>query len=89
MERFSKVSKDGQSLNKIVIIGANCFQLPLIKKAKQMGYETHVFAWEDGAVGRDYADFFYPISRVEKEAILEKCQEIKPAGGVSVASEVA
>ena len=31
---------------KIVIIGANDFQKPLIQKAGEMGYETHVFAWE-------------------------------------------
>ena len=39
-------------MKKIVIIGANDFQNPLILKAKEMGYETHVFAWQDGAVER-------------------------------------
>ena len=34
------------SMKKIVIIGANDFQRPLIKKAGEMGYETHVFALE-------------------------------------------
>ena len=32
-------------MKKIVIIGANDFQRPLIQKAHEMGYETHVFAW--------------------------------------------
>ena len=59
-------------MKKIVIIGANNFQMPLIKKAKQLGYETHVFAWADGAVGAEFADYFYPISIIEKEKILEK-----------------
>ena len=54
---------------KIVIIGANDFQNPLILKAKEMGLETHVFAWADGAVGEKTADYFYPISIVEKEQI--------------------
>ena len=58
-------------MKKIVVIGANNFQMPLIKKAKKLGYEVHVFAWADGAVGAEYADFFYPISIVEKELILE------------------
>ena len=57
-------------MKKIVIIGANNFQMPLIKKAKQLGYETHVFAWADGAVGAEFADYFYPISIIEKEKIL-------------------
>ena len=38
-------------MKKIVIIGANDFQNQLILKAKEMGFETHVFAWKDGAVG--------------------------------------
>ena len=62
---------------KLVIIGANDFQNQLILKAKERGIETHVFAWREGAVGEKTADYFYPISIVEKEAILEKCMEIK------------
>ena len=63
-------------MKKLVIIGANDFQNQLILKAKSLGYETHVFAWEDGAVGKDNADYFYPISIIEKDKILEKCKEI-------------
>lgn len=74
---------------KLVIIGANDFQNQLIMKAKQKGYETHVFAWRDGSVGEKTADFFYPISIVEKEEILEKCREINPCGIVSIASDLA
>ncbi|MBQ6154224.1 MAG: ATP-grasp domain-containing protein [Ruminococcus sp.] len=74
---------------KLVIIGANDFQDQLILKAKSLGYETHVFAWEDGAVGKKHADFFYPVSIVEKEEILAKCREISPDGVCSIASDLA
>ena len=74
---------------KLAIIGANDFQNQLIIKAKEMGIETHVFAWEDGAVGKKNADFFYPISIVEKEEILKKCQEIGINGICSIASDLA
>ena len=76
-------------MKKLVIIGANDFQNQLILKAKSLGYETHVFAWEDGAVGKDTADYFYPISIIEKDEILEKCKEIKPDGVCSIASDLA
>ena len=76
-------------MKKIVIIGANNFQMPLIKKAKELGYETHVFAWKEGAVGAEFADFFYPISIVEKDSILEECKKIKPDAVISVASDLA
>ena len=76
-------------MKKLVIIGANDFQNQLILKAKSLGYETHVFAWEDGAVGKESADFFYPISITEKEKILEICNQIKPCGVCSIASDLA
>lgn len=76
-------------MKKIVIIGANDFQNPLILKAKEMGFETHVFAWQDGSIGERTADFFYPISIVEKEQILEECRKIKPDAVVTIASDLA
>lgn len=76
-------------MKKIVIIGANDFQNPLILKAKEMGYETHVFAWQDGSVGETTADYFYPISIVDKELILEECKKIKPDAVATIASDLA
>ena len=76
-------------LKKIVIIGANDFQNPLILKAKENGYETHVFAWQDGSIGEKTADFFYPISIIEKEKILEECKKIKPDAVLTIASDLA
>ena len=76
-------------MKKIVIIGANDFQNPLILKARELGYETHVFAWKEGAIGEKTADYFYPISIVEKERILEKCKKIKPNAVLSIGSDLA
>jgi biotin carboxylase len=73
----------------LIIIGASYLQVPLILRAREMGIATHVFAWERGAVGREYCDRFYPISIVEKEAILEKAREIGPHGVASIASDLA
>ena len=76
-------------MKKLVIIGANDFQNRLILEAKSLGYETHVFAWENGAVGKENADYFYPISIVEKEQILDICRGIQPCGVCSIASDLA
>ncbi len=75
--------------NSIAIIGASYLQLPLIKKAKEMGYTTHVFAWAADDVGEKEADYFYPISIIEKEEILTKCKEIGIVGICSIASDLA
>lgn len=74
---------------KIVIIGASELQNPLILKAKEMGLETHVFAWQCGDIGERTADYFYPISIVEKEQILEKCRQIQPVAVTTIASDLA
>jgi len=76
-------------MKKLVIIGANNFQLPLIRKAKQLGFETHVFAWDKGAVGKEFASHFYPISIIEKELILKTVEKIKPDGVISIGSDLA
>lgn len=76
-------------MKKLAIIGASYLQEPLIRKAKEMGIETHVFAWQVGDVGEKIADYFYPISIVEKEEILHKCQEIGIDGICTIASDLA
>lgn len=75
---------------KIAIIGVNEQQAPLIYKAKEMGLETHSFSWHGGnESGADISDFFYPISAMNKEAILEKCKEIGVSAVVSLGSDIA
>lgn len=74
---------------KLAIIGASYLQLPLVKKAKNMDIETVCFAWEEGAVCKDIADRFYPISIIEKEEILKKCKEIGIDGITTIASDIA
>ena len=76
-------------MKKIAIIGASYLQIPLIKKAKEMGLETHVFAWKCGDPGETEADYFYPISITEKEEILKCCKEISIDAICSIASDLA
>jgi len=74
---------------KLAIIGASYLQLPLVEKAKELGLETHVFAWKEGNVVEGIADYYYPISIIEKEEILAVCKEVKINGIVSISSDIA
>lgn len=74
---------------KLAIIGGSYLQLPAVLKAKELGYEVHCFAWRDGSVCESCADYFYPISIVEKENILDKCEHIGIDGITTIASDVA
>ncbi|MTH54512.1 ATP-grasp domain-containing protein [Bacillus mangrovi] len=76
-------------MKKLVVIGANEFQKKLVVRANELGYETHVFAWEEGAVAKEIADFFYPISITDKESIFKFVSQINPDGICSVASDMA
>lgn len=73
---------------KIAIIGASDFQNPLIVKAKEMGLETHVFAWSDGSIGERTADFFYPISITEIDKIASVCEEVGVSGICSIGTDL-
>ena len=76
-------------MQKLAVIGASYLQKPLVLKAREMGFETHVFAWEDGAVCKEVADHFYPVSITEVDEICDICQRIKPQGIVSIGSDLA
>lgn len=70
-------------------MGASKWQLPIYLKAKEMGIETYGFSYEEGALAKDNADFFYPISLIDKEIILKKCKEIGVDGVITCASDFA
>jgi biotin carboxylase len=76
-------------MKKLAVIGASYLQLPLVKKAKEMGVHTLCFAWQEGSVCKDLSDEFYPISVVEKEQILGICQDQQIDGVCTIASDVA
>lgn len=76
-------------MKKLAIIGASYLQRPLVEKAKEMGLYTLCFAWAEGAVCKDLADEFYPISIVDKDEILKVCQKKQIDGICTIASDVA
>ncbi|GEP50368.1 hypothetical protein FNO01nite_10400 [Flavobacterium noncentrifugens] len=76
-------------MKKLAILGASYLQLPLVEKAKHMGIETHCFAWDnEEAVCKHAADFFYPISVLEKELIYEHCLKIGIDGITTIATDI-
>ncbi|KPE51545.1 acetyl-CoA carboxylase biotin carboxylase subunit family protein [Chryseobacterium indologenes] len=76
-------------MRKIAILGASYLQLPLVQKAKKNGLEVHCFAWDDGkAVCKDVSDFFYDISVLDKEKILETCEKVNINGIITIATDI-
>jgi len=77
------------TMNKIAIIGGSYLQLPVVRKAKDLGLEVHCFSWREGTVCDKEADYYYPISIIKKEEILKVCQDIGINGILTIASDVA
>lgn len=76
-------------MKKIAILGASYLQLPLVKKAKELGYEIHCFAWDNAeAICKKEVDYFYPISVLEKELILIECRNIGINGITTIATDI-
>lgn len=74
---------------KLAILGASYLQKPLVQKAIELGIETHVFAWKNGCVVEEIADYYYPISILEKDTVLTKCKAIGIDGVISIGSDIA
>ena len=55
------------SKKRLMILGAGIYQVPLIKKAKEMGLETLVVSIKGNYPGIALADSFYEIDKRDYE----------------------
>ena len=65
---------------RVMILGANNFLLPLIRKSKELGYETIVVSPVKEEPGFAYADEKVYINLTDKEAVLAAAKELKIDG---------
>ena len=74
--------------NKLMILGTNEYQNPIILRAKELGYETHVFGWPVGEIGERTADVYHPVNVMDYSRMWHECEKLNPCGVVSICSEV-
>ncbi len=74
---------------KVAVIGANEPLIPFFRQAKALGYEIIGIAIEKGAVCKKYCDKFYPVSFVDKDAVLDVCRKERIDGIISFSLESA
>lgn len=77
------------SKKKLMILGAGIYQVPLIKKAKEMGLETLVVSIKGNYPGIALADSFYEIDTRDYEKILETAKREKISGICTSGTDVA
>ena len=74
---------------RLIILGTNEYQNPLIVRAKELGYETHVYGVPSGQIGETTADVYHPINIMDYEKLWGDVKMLDACGVASIASEVA
>ena len=64
-------------MQKILILGAGVYQVPLIRKAKELGYYTIVVSIQGNYPGFSYADKVYYVDTTDKDEVLKIARDEK------------
>ena len=67
-------------MKRLLILGGSEFQIPLIKRAKELGYYIGVVDVDDNSPACEYADKKYKGSLKDKEKVLGFAKEFEPDG---------
>lgn len=76
-------------MDKVLILGAGIYQVPLIKKAKELGYYTVVCSINGNYPGFAYADKVYYVNTTDKDACLDIAKKEKIVGVCTTGTDVA
>ena len=71
-----------------MILGTNEYQNPVILRAKELGYETHVYGLQRGEIGEKTADYFHAVDVCDLEQMWKEVEKLDPCGIVSICSEL-
>jgi len=74
---------------KLMILGAGLFQIPLIKKAKQLGCNVITVDYLPDNEGHRYSDHFVNCSTIDKAGVLAAAKSLNIDGILTFASDVA
>ena len=76
-------------MKKIMILGVGIYQVPLIKKAKELGLYVIVCSIKGNYPGFAYADKIYYVNTTDKEQVLQIAKEEKIDGICTTGTDVA
>ena len=76
-------------MKKILMLGGTRQQIPVIRRAKEMGFYVITCDYLPDNPGHRFADEYYNVSTTDKEAVLELAEKIQIDGIVAYASDPA
>ncbi len=75
-------------MKRVMIVGASAWQVPMIKRAKKLGYYVGVVDYNPDAVGISFADEYYNASTIDPEGVYEASKAFKADGITTVATDM-
>jgi len=75
-------------MKKVMIVGASAWQVPMIKKAKELGFMVAVVDYNPEAVGIQFADEYYNASTIDPEGVCEAARKFCADGITTVATDM-
>lgn len=75
-------------MKKVLIVGASAWQVPMIQKAKELGYQVGVVDYNPEAVGIPYADAYFNASTIDPEGVCAAAKEFGADGITTVATDM-
>lgn len=76
-------------LKKLLFLGGSYFQVPAIRRAKELGYYVITADYLPSNPGHRYSDEYHNISTTDREGILNLAKELKVNGVIAYASDPA
>lgn len=73
---------------KVMIVGASELQVPIILKAKELGYEVATIDYNPKAAGIRFSDCYYNVSTVDEEGVLKATERFGADGIATVATDM-
>ncbi len=73
---------------RLIVIGASELQSPAIKQAKELGLIVATVDQNPGSVGIPYADYYYQVSTVDEQGLIQVAQDFKADGIITLATDM-
>lgn len=77
-----------ENKKRVMIVGASAWQVPMIKKAKELGYKVGVVDYNPNAVGVKFADEYFNASTIDSLGVCEATKEFCADGITTVATDM-
>ena len=75
-------------MKRVLIVGGSAWQVPMIQKAKELGYEVGIVDYDPHAVGIPHADAYFNASTIDPEGVYTAAKEFGANGITTVATDM-